>query len=214
MKKLVCFTAATLMFFGGFAQDEYDPDAKVVLDELSSKTSKYTSIKSTFTMNMKNSAQGIDVSEEGSVIVKGSKYVFELGDLKMMHDGREGWSYDAEMNEAYSICDDEEGDGIFSDPSKVFTMYEDGFKYSYGGLTGDTHKVKLYPEDAGDVDYHTVELHISDSKTQITKIVVHGKDGNVYTYSIKSFETNGEFGDSTFKFDEDDYPGVDMYDDC
>lgn len=197
-----------------FAQSDYDPDAKEVLDELSEKTKAYTSITAKFKSTLKNTNDGINVTEEGKVIVKGKKYVLEMGELVMMSDGKDAYSIDKDMNEAYTVCDNEDSDPIFKDPSQIFTLYEEGFKYSYGGLSGGTHTIKLYPEDAGDADYHTVELQISDSKMQITKIVISGKDGNTYTYEITSFEANKEYNDNTFKFDEDDYPGIDVYDDC
>lgn len=214
MKKLMCLMGAALIACAGIAQDEYDPDAKAVLDKLSKKTSAYTSITTKFKSSLKNVEDGINISEEGGAIIKGSKYVFELGTDKFLFNGKEGWQYDGEMNEAFATCDNEDVDDIFKDPSKIFTMYEEGFKYSYLGLSGDTHKIKLYPEDAGDASYHTIEMHVSESKMQITKMVIYGKDGNTYTYEITSFESNKTYDDATFEFDEDDYPGVEVYDDC
>ena len=58
MKKITLFatTIFAFLFINTYAQD--DAKAKAILDELSAKTKAYSSIKATFTYNLKKGCQG------------------------------------------------------------------------------------------------------------------------------------------------------------
>jgi outer membrane lipoprotein-sorting protein len=47
---------------------------------------------------------------------------------------------------------------------------------------------------------------------QITNAVIFDKNGNKYTYTIKTFMPNVKVPESTFAFDSKLYPGVELVD--
>jgi outer membrane lipoprotein-sorting protein len=47
---------------------------------------------------------------------------------------------------------------------------------------------------------------------QITNAVIFDKNGNKYTYTIKTFTPNVKVPESTFAFDSKLYPGVEVVD--
>jgi len=191
-----------------------DPKAKAILDELSDKTRKYPTITSEFTFTLEDKAADVEQEQKGSLKMKGKKYYIVLGDNHIYSDGDTRWTYSEEMNEVY-IDFTETGDEVLN-PSDVYTIWESGFKQYYKTeetLDGrPTHVIKLVPTDAEDKDFHTILVYIDKAKMEVSKIEIKGKQGVDYTYAVKSFETDAPYGDDTFVFDPNDYPGVDEID--
>ena len=177
-----------------------DPKAKAILDKLSEQNKNYNTISANFDYNLKNSGEGIDETQSGKLITKGNKYKLEIAGQQIISDGTTAWTFlkdDCEVQIQEAEGDDEEG--IF-DPVSIFTIYENGFKYKFDSDNGTTQIINLYPEDANEKSYHTIKLLVDKAKTQITSIVIKAKDGNTYTYNLKSFDTNKNFSDDFFKF--------------
>ena len=53
-------------------------------------------------------------------------------------------------------------------PSKVFTIYEKGYKYKFDGEDGVTEIISLYPENPDKKKFHTAKLYVDKTKKQIT----------------------------------------------
>jgi outer membrane lipoprotein-sorting protein len=100
-------------------------------------------------------------------------------------------------------------------PAKLFTIYEKGFKSVY---TNDTkvngkmvHNIDLSPTDTKR-SFFKVKLQIDKLNKQIVNAIIFDKNGNRYTYSIKTFTPNIKVPESTFAFDAKLYPGVEVVD--
>ena len=72
--------------------------------------------------------------------------------------------------------------------------------------------INLYPINSKSKNYHTVKLFIDKGSKQIASIKVLGKDGNNYTYLVKSFLSNTEMNDALFVFDKQKHPKVEIND--
>ena len=98
---------------------------------------------------------------------------------------------------------DDEEEGSIS-PSSLLTIYESGFNYLYGSVVSvngkKTDMIKLFPEGGGK-PYHTIKIYVDQASSQITRIEVFGKDGNTFTYDLKTIKSNQEMNDSMFVFD-------------
>jgi outer membrane lipoprotein-sorting protein len=200
------------------AQDENVTKAKTLLDELSKKIKGYTSMQIEFAMNLKMS-DGTTEEEKGKGTVKGEKYFVEMAGKEIRCDGKKAWTYDKDANECAVTClDDEESskEEDLMNPSKMFTFWEDGLKYTYekeatdGGVKVD--EIKLVPKDAKKSKFHTIILKINKSTKMIHSVTVKGKNGDVMTYKISKFNSDVTTKDSDFKFDKSKYPGVTMID--
>lgn len=199
------------------AQDE-TAKAKTLLDELSKKIKGYTSMQIEFSMALKLS-DGTSEEEKGKGTVKDEKYFVEMAGKEIRCDSKKVWTYDAEANECAITClDDEESskEEDLMNPSKMFTFWEEGLKYTYekestdGGVKVD--EIKLVPKDPKKSKFHTILLKINKSTKMIHSVTVKGKNGDVMTYKISKFTPNVETKDSDFKFDKTKHPGVTMID--
>ena len=109
------------------AQD--DPRSKAVMDRLVAKNKGYTSFEADFTSRLVNKAGKLDVKQEGTVKVKGKKFHLVLDKNTVISDGVTLWTYNKEANEVSLNAAAEMDQEL--DPSKLFTMYETGFKSQF-----------------------------------------------------------------------------------
>ena len=65
---------------------------------------------------------------------------------------------------------------------------------------------------AEEKSFHRIVLFINKAKNQITKVKVYGKDGSIFTYSIKTFTPNQTISESKFTFNKANYTGYEIID--
>jgi len=188
--------------------------AKTILDSLSSTTKSYSSISVDFEIQMSNKAEDINEKQTGHIDLSGNKYKLSLGPTMVLFNDAFKWTVLTDAEEVTKeAAEDMEGNGELA-PSKIFTMYEDGFKYRFTGEeTVDGVKVaviELVPENPADKSYSRAIVHVDQAKNQMTKFVLKGKDGNVTTYSFKTFETNKDFGGQYFDYTNALCPGCEV----
>ena len=204
-----------LFSFHSIAQEEddvKDPKAKAFLDKLSEKNKAYSTLTINFSYNLSNKDQNINETQMGVLRVKGPKYKIKLDKFEITSDGKTRWMYMKEVNEVQiEDANSDEEDGSFLNPSELFNMHKQGFKYKYKGQESIGKNkydvVKLFPEDAADKPYHTVMLYIDDSN-QLYQTRIFSKDGNRYTYTLDKIIPNLEMEEDYFKFDTSEVDDV------
>lgn len=181
-----------------------DPKAKEILDKLSAKNKSYKSITADFEFRLINQVEGLDDKQKGKIIVKNDMYKLTLAEQEIICNSKLVWTYlkDAKEVQISEVSeDDEQG---FMNPKKIFTLYEEGFKYVLGddqtknGI--EVNEIRLYPEMPGDKPFHTVLLYIDKAKTQIQSVEVKSKDGNIFIYTLNNFSGEKSYQDSFFTF--------------
>lgn len=195
------------------AQD--DPRSKAVLDRLVAKNKAYTSFEADFSSRLVNKAGKLDVKQEGTVKVKGKKFNLVLDKNTVISDGVTLWTYNKEANEVSLNAAAEMDQEL--DPSKLFTLYETGFKSQFVSEAPDATGVvvqtlKLFPIDPAKKPYHTVVLVVDKAKVEPRSVQVLYKDGNEVTYALKRFVPNVDLADGLFTFDKAKHPGVEVND--
>lgn len=214
MKKLLI---VALVIFGSgmnlMAQSEVK--AKAILAEVTKKYRNYDVIKTEFTYTLENPQAKIKETQAGTLFVKSkvNKYKIILKGQELISDGKNQWTYLKADKEVQLSEVDNSSDGL--NPAKIFTIYEKGFKSLY---TNDTkvngrfvHNIDLTPTD-GKRTFFKVRLQIDKINKQINNAVIFDKNGNRYTYTIKTFTPNIKVPESTFAFDAKLYPGVEVVD--
>lgn len=188
-----------------------DAKAKAILDKLSAKTKAYKTIEATFQFTMINKTDELNETQEGNIMIKGDSYNLSISGQNVISDGKNMWTIlkDAEEVQINELEEDDE-DAI--SPNKIFTLYEEGFKYKYVKEDKGFHIINLYPKDAAEKGYHRIALYINKAKNEISKVKVYGKDGTNTTYKIKSFSANTSIPDSKFSFDKAKYPKYEIID--
>ncbi len=194
------------------AQD--DPKSKAIIDKLMAQARTWKTFEADFSSRLQNGKDKLDVKQQGSMKVKGSKFRLVLDKNTIINDGKTLYTYSKESNEV-TLSDPAEMDQEL-DPAKLVTQFENGFKSQFveermeNGVA--TQVIKLFPADPAKKPYHTVILAVDKAKTQPRSIQVLYKDGNSVTYALDRFNANVELADDLFAFDKARYPGVEVND--
>ena len=205
MKKT--FLIASIFTFLGlvsFAQDQ-DPKAKPILDDLSKTTKAYKTITSEYVYTIVNKDKKQLEKWTGKVLIKGSKFKLDIPGNKIVCDSKTIWAHNKDAGEVTIKTFDSNNEDQLN-PTKIFTMYETGYKYKYDKEekvgVNTFHVITLYPSVKPEKKkFHTVKLYIDKAKKQIAQVVMLMKDGSTQTYEIKSFKANVEIADAVFTFD-------------
>jgi outer membrane lipoprotein-sorting protein len=175
----------------------------------------YDVVKTDFSYTLENPQAKIKETQLGTLIVKSklNKYKIILKGQELISDGKNQWTYLKADKEVQLSEVDNSSDAL--NPAKLFTIYEKGFKSVYTNdtkLNGRTlHVIDLTPLD-GKRSFFKVRLQIDKLTKQIMNAVIFDKNGNRYTYTIKTFMPNVKVPESTFTFDSKLYPGVELVD--
>ncbi len=197
-----------------FAQD--DAKAKGILDEVSKKTKAYTSIKADFTITNQPADKNKKAdTQNGSLLLKGDKYKLQIKGQEVISDNKKIWTYLKDANEVQINDVDPKADDALN-PSKIFTLYEKGYKYKYSKEdvldTKPVHVIDLFPANPDKAKFHTAKLFVDKTDKRIVSVKMMMKDGSTVTYAIKTFDVNQPVVDTFFTFDKKAHPGVEEID--
>lgn len=183
--------------------------AKLILDEVSKKMKGYTSLKVECTYNLENSAAKINETQEGTLLLKGNKFKLTLAGREIISDGSNVWIVMRKAEEVHKKSQADFNEELGFDPAKIFTVYEEGFKYQFLKETKEGTKtiavIDLFPLDPGKKNYSRLRMNIDKEKSQIVSSKTFGKDGNTYTLTVKTFTPNAAATDADFKVNEADF---------
>lgn len=214
MKKLLI--AVFLVFATGISvMAQSEVKAKEILAEVSKKYRSYDVIKTEFSYMLENPEAKIKETQTGTLFVKSkvNKYKVILKGQELISDGKNQWTYLKADKEVQLSEVDNSADAL--NPAKLFTIYEKGFKSLYvndSKVNGKTlHNIDLSPIDTKR-SFFKVKLQIDKLTKQIINAVIFDKNGNRYTYSIRTFTPNIKVPESIFAFDSKLYPGVELVD--
>jgi outer membrane lipoprotein-sorting protein len=213
MKKILLLLLLPGMYFSGYSQT--DAKAKTILAEASKKYKAYDVVKATFVFTMENPQNKQKDTQQGTLIVQSAtnKYKVVMTDQDMISDGKSQWTYLKKDKEVQVSAVDNSSDAL--NPAGIFTLYEKGFKYLYTGEKKEGTKtyqmIDLSPVDT-QKSYFKIRLGIDKSAHQIANVLIFDKNGNKYTYVVKTFTANVKVPAGTFGFDPKKYPGVEVVD--
>lgn len=191
-----------------------DPDAKVILDNVSAKFKTYKSVTANFTLTITNGNDKVQGTKKGVVYIQGARYRVSISDQEIYSDGNNIWTFDKSANEVQLTKFDPDANTIT--PQKMFTnFYDKDFLYKLNGETkkgGKTiQEIELTPVDKTKA-FFKVLVEVDKSSKNIVSTKVFEKNGNRYVYTITSMKVNTNLADSLFVFNAKDYPGVEVVD--
>jgi outer membrane lipoprotein-sorting protein len=195
----------------GFAQ--VDKKANAILAGVSAKYKSYKSITVDFAYTLENPAAKIKETQTGNLILSGAKYRLNIAGQEVICDGKTTWTIMKEAKEVQVNSVDANEEGI--KPAEIFTMYDKGFLIKFVNENNAGAKVlqnlELTPTDKSKA-FFKIKLSVDKASKQLVKSIIFDKNGNRYTYAIKSFKANTPTTTSTFSFDPKKYPGVELVD--
>lgn len=193
-----------------FANAQNDKRAATILDAMSNKYKTMTSFKVAFTYIN----EGTKETLKGDATVKGTKFRLKMAGQEIFNDGKIMTTYIKESNEAtVNNYDPKEAGDI--DPTKVYTIYKKGYKYTFLEELTEAGKVyevvELTPEKK---DSKVAKLHIKvDKKDKSVKSwKIFQRSGQRLGFKVDSFVPNVKVDDKSFAFDASKYKGVEVID--
>jgi outer membrane lipoprotein-sorting protein len=189
-----------------------DPEAKKILDAVSSKFRTYKAVQAKFSLKIENASGKTIGTKSGTVYMKGTKYRVNVTGQEIYSDGTNTWTYDKAAKEVTVNKIDPSVNSIT--PQKLFTnFYDKDFLYKLNGdvnLNGKKlQEIELTPIDKSK-PFHKVLVYVSNNTIVQTR--VFEKTGNRYTYSVSNMNTTANIPDNTFVFDAKQFPGVEVVD--
>ena len=188
-----------------FGQDE---KAEKILKDLSANTKSYSYMDVDFDFNFINTSQDINESQKGNIKINQNKFRLDLNQQLIISDDSIQWIYLKESNEL-QIMEYDSQDEMIS-PNKLFTIYENGYKSQYIELKENNHIIDLFPIESN--EFKNIQLHIDQDKIQLKKIILFDKNGGSFSYSITKLITDKEIDENAFKFNEANYPDLEIID--
>ncbi|MCF8228308.1 MAG: outer membrane lipoprotein carrier protein LolA [Bacteroidales bacterium] len=183
-----------------------DKKATEILDAVVEKTNSYESFKADFDYTMLNESAGIDETKEGTIWVSGDRYRLNIAGQVVICNGENLWTV-LEEDEEVMLNAVEESDETIT-PSNLLNKYNEKYKSRFTGEITENGRVlqtiDLKPEEGK--TYSKVEVVIDKENKQIVRFTIFDKNGSIYSYNIKNFESNIPLGENMFLFSEEEYP--------
>jgi outer membrane lipoprotein-sorting protein len=213
MKKIYVALAFLCLAITSFSQNN-DPEAKKLLDAVSSKFKSYKTVQATFTYKVENANDKVLSTQKGTVTMKSTKYRISFGGQEIWCDGTTVWSYDKNTNEV--TINKLDGSSGTITPQKLFTnFYDKDFLYKLNGdkkVAGKTlSEIEMTPLDKSK-PFHKVYILIDKNAKTLFSTEVLETSGNRYIYLVNSLKPNVNAPDGIFTFDKSKYPGVEVVD--
>lgn len=196
-----------------FAQ-ENDPEAEAILKKVSQKYEAQRNLKADFEFVLESRVDDLKEVNEGTLHMQGDKFHITLGEYELICDGKSMWTFSKEDNmvEVNDYIPEEEE----IDPRQIFKMHEEGFLYVHLGDKAHNGKtvqvIEMTPIEKEEKSFFKVRLLIDKASSEIVESKVFEKQGMIYTYRIKSQQSNIDMPNSKFTFDSSKHPDVDVLD--
>lgn len=203
MNKLLLLVFSVFSF--ALSAQDQDPKAKAILDDLSKTTKSYKTITAEYGFTIFNKDKKQLEKQTGKVLIKGQKFKLEIPGNTIVCDGKTLWNYNKDAKEVTIKNFDADNEDQLN-PSKIFTMYETGYKFKFdkeekvGAVTYQV--IDLFPAVKPEKKkFHTIKLYVDKTKKQVGQLKMLMKDGGTQVYEIKSLKPNVEMADNQFVFD-------------
>lgn len=198
-------------FFGQSFESE-DLKCEKILQEVSDNIQKNKASKFNFKLEIKS--EDINEVQNGYALIENEKFYYKTEEREVICDGINVWTYLPEDNECY-IDLLEDLDNTLN-PSEIFTLWKEGFKFKYMNKTivnnQTIHKIKMFPTEPDKNTFHTVLVNVNESLKLITEASVKTKDGVTIKTSISKLTSNPKINTNQFSWDADSHPNSDEID--
>ena len=208
---IIILNVITLVYLGQTSESE-ELKCERILQEVSDNIQKNNSSKFNFKLEIKS--EDINEIQNGYALIEKEKFYYKTEEREVICDGINVWTYLPEDNECY-IDLLEDLDNTLN-PSEIFTMWKEGFKYMYVKkilVNNQTiHKIKMFPSRPDKSNFHTIIMDINESLKLISEASVKTKDGVTIKTTITELTSNPKINVKQFSWDENSHPNIDEID--
>ncbi|MDB9990808.1 outer membrane lipoprotein carrier protein LolA [Flavobacteriales bacterium] len=208
---IIILNVITLVYLGQSSESE-ELKCEKILQEVSDNIQKNNASKFNFKLEIKS--EDINEIQNGYALIEKEKFYYKTEEREVICDGINVWTYLPEDNECY-IDLLEDLDNTLN-PSEIFTMWKEGFKYMYVKkilVNNQTiHKIKMFPSQPDKSNFHTIIMDINESLKLISEASVKTKDGVTIKTTITELISNPKINVKQFSWDENSHPNTDEID--
>ena len=198
--------------FIGQSLESDDLKCEKILQEVSDNIQKNNASKFNFKLEIKS--EDINEVQNGYALIENEKFYYKTEEREVICDGVNVWTYLPEDNECY-IDLLEDLDNTLN-PSEIFTLWKEGFKFKYLKKTivnnQTIHEIKMFPTQPDKNTFHTVLVNVNESLKLITEASVKTKDGVTIKTSISKLTSNPKINTNQFSWDANSHPNSDEID--
>jgi outer membrane lipoprotein-sorting protein len=203
MKKISLLNLLLVLSFSVFAQNENE--AVSLLNHVKDKTYNYQDVEIDFDYLMENTEENIHQKRSGKAYIKKEKFQLQLGDIKIIFDGKRRYSI---IDDEVTITSQLDESGINS-PIEILNMYKDGYMIKMDIVQNIPGKaiqfVRLTPIDS-ESQYKYILIGIDKSSKDLHNVIYTDKNDTQFKLEILKMKTNAGLSDSFFTFDKNEYP--------
>ncbi len=203
MKKIYFLLIAAFCLINfSFAQNN-DPNAKKVLDAVSTKMKTFKGITAAFSIKSITNKGKDNGNKTGNISIKGQKYLLKQGKSEIISDGTKIYNFDG--SKTITIASVEESNQTLSPQNLLSNFYDKDFTYKLISSKGAFNEIELIPIDKKK-NFQKVNVFIDKNKSMITKAKILDKSNNVIEFILTNLNTNATLADNTFIYDRSKYP--------
>jgi len=217
------FTLILLISLQVSAQKENpanDPEAAALLQKVSEKYKAYKNIAANFLLVVQHPKLKPEDDDKkytdtikGQITLEQSKFRIGVKNQQIICDGKSIWTYIAAEKEV-QLNTYEETEDMFS-PSKIFTLYKEGYLYQVKEkkvVNGKHLTVLEMAPPNKKLTYFKIDITVEDESLQLVESKIYEKNGVRYIYKLTKQTPNVSTTDETFSFDVKKHPGVKLVD--
>lgn len=199
MKKLYLIISLLFILINSYSQNNNQAD--VILDKTIAELNKSGCIELTFSG-----------SQKGTLLLKGNKFFFNSGNTKSWFDGITQWSLVISSNEV-NISNPTKEELQYVNPYYLLQTYKSNYNHKFLGeikhLGKKCYNIILTPKKKSSIA--SVNVYI-DKSYKPSGMKVTSTNRSTETLNITSYKTNMRINDSTFRFNKNKYPKVEIID--
>lgn len=212
MRKYIFSVLIALLSLPVIAQQQ--SQAKVILDKTAEAFRKAGGVKADFTVKAVTNGL-VEGVENGTIQLKGEKFVLKTSDIITWFDGKTQWSYMVRNDEVnVSTPTQEELQQI--NPYTFLYMYQKGFSYKLGTVKTFQGKavweVVLTANDKKQ-ELESITLYVTKNAYEPVCIQLQQRGQKTRNeITVTAYQTGLDYADDVFTFDRKAYPTAEVID--
>lgn len=214
IRRAITCVGLLLCLLGGTAGKGWGQNATSILDKAAGIYEQSNGVEAVFAMHNRSDVQQVSESFEGTITMKGDKFVLKTPDMVTWFDGKTQWVY-MERNDEVNVSTPSGEELQLTNPVLLLRLYKKGFTPSLKGESTTTtgksaYDIELLPKKKGDV--LKINLQIEKLSGLPASISIESKNGMTSTIRISQMKTGVNQPDQFFVFKETEYPDVEVID--
>ncbi|MDR3250156.1 MAG: outer membrane lipoprotein-sorting protein [Tannerella sp.] len=188
-------------------------DAKDIVEKTSQLYREWGGMEIAFVANISSVKNGTSESFEGTITMKGDKFVLKTPDMTTWFDGKTQWTYITRNNEV-NVIEPSDKDLRFLNPMFLINDYKKDFNVSLigestSGNAKTAYDILLVPKKND--DFEKIEVQIEKSTFLPARLVATMRNDMRSSITIRQINRSNE-ADAVFLYPKEQYPDAEIID--